>query len=171
MNLIESLDLITLSLSKEKIKHALIGGLALAAHGVTRATVDIDLLINGDNKAAAKSALFNLGFSIFHETEEVLQLSGPAQLDIIFANRSLSKKLLSCAKHYNDFPLPVVSAEGLIGLKIQAYKNDSKRELQDKADIQALLTQNPDLDLSIIKSYADLFNEWEFILKLKELIK
>ncbi|MGH1468881.1 MAG: hypothetical protein ACRBBP_08395 [Bdellovibrionales bacterium] len=171
MNLIESLNLVTTSLSKECIKHALIGGLALAAHGVVRATVDIDLLIDGDDKDAVKTVLFNLGFSIFHETDEILQLSGPAQLDIILANRPLSKNLLNQAKSYNDFPLPVVSAEGLIGLKIQAYKNDPKRELQDKADIQALLTQNQNLDFSKIKEYADLFNEWGFILKTQELIK
>lgn len=33
----------------------------------------------------------------------------------------------------------VLETHDLIGLKIQAYKNDPDRELQDKADIQFLL--------------------------------
>lgn len=65
-----------------------------------------------------------------------------------------------------ELGIEVLKAEDLIGLKIQAYKNDSSRELQDKADIQKLLKLDG-LDLLRIKKYADLFNEWSVIEKLK----
>ena len=60
----------------------------------------------------------------------------------------------------------ILKAEDIIGLKIQAYKNDGSRELQDKADIQKLLAL-PNLDLDTIKKYADLFDEWSVIEKLQ----
>ena len=60
----------------------------------------------------------------------------------------------------------ILKAEDIIGLKIQAYKNDGSRELQDKADIQKLLAL-PNLDLETIKTYADLFGEWSVIEKLQ----
>lgn len=53
----------------------------------------------------------------------------------------------------------------IIGLKIQAYKNDASRELQDKADIQKLLAW-PKINLVEVKKYADLFCEWPVIEKL-----
>lgn len=60
-----------------------------------------------------------------------------------------------------------ISIEGLIGLKIQAYTNNPKRELKDKADILSLIEQHPIMNWEQIKIYADLFNAWEDILVLK----
>lgn len=64
-------------------------------------------------------------------------------------------------------PLLMLISLDLIGLKIQAYKNDPSRELQDKADIQFLFQNNQSLDLIKIEKYAKLFNQWESILELK----
>src|SRR5690606_38628291 len=96
-----------------------------------------------------------------------LHLSGDGQLDVLFANRPLSQKMIRRALPMNSFPVPVVSAEDIIGLKIQAYKNDSKREFQDKADIQSLIDSVENLDFKLIKEYADLFNEWVCIEELR----
>jgi len=59
----------------------------------------------------------------------------------------------------------------LIGLKIQAYKNDKSREFQDKADIQFLISSLENLDWDQIKKYADLFDEWEVISEIKKNFK
>lgn len=60
-----------------------------------------------------------------------------------------------------------MSAEDLIGLKIQAYKNDPKRELQDKADIQALIEKN-NLDWNQVEFYANQFHEWPVLLEIRK---
>jgi hypothetical protein len=169
MELKAGLKEISEALKKEDIAHGLIGGLALAAHGVVRATVDIDLLVDGNKKQLIEIICQNLGFKTVHKTEEVLQLSGRYQLDILFANRPKSKQMLTQTVKMMGFPLPVVAAEDIIGLKIQAYKNDPKRELQDKADIQALMTKIPSLDFTRIKGYADLYSEWSEIERLRKL--
>lgn len=156
------------SLEKEGVKFALIGGFALAAHGVIRATQDIDLLVDGGKRGIARKALIDAGFVLAFENSEVLHFSGLGQLDILLANRDSTLDMLRRARLINDFPIPVVSAEDLIGLKVQAYKNNPDREFQDKADIQALLKTVTKLDFDLIKKYADLFDEWEFISNLRK---
>ncbi len=153
-------------MQKNAISHALIGGFALAVYGNHRTTSDIDLLADGDKKELIKSVFISNSFLLKHESDEVLQFSGPGFLDILLAHRSLTKAMLEDAQKNPELGINVLRAEDLIGLKIQAYKNDSNRELQDKADIQKLLKVEG-LDLQRIKKYADLFGEWSVIEKLK----
>ncbi len=167
MSLKDTLSKATDTLKKESISHALIGGFALAAYGVARATQDIDLLVDGSDKQKVKEIMIVAGFKVVHESNEVLQLSGIGQLDILYANREASLKMLSHSKVLNQFPVSVVSLEDLIALKIQAYVNDPKREFQDKADILALLQNNPDADYGIIKAYADMFGQWSAVEDIK----
>lgn len=167
MDIHDTLSSASAALAGAEISFALIGGFALAAHGVVRATQDIDLLVDGAKKADAQAALVHAGFKVVRATEEVAHFSNRGQLDIIFANRESTQNMLKRARRINDFPVPVVSAEDIIGLKIQAYKNDSKREFQDKADIQALIYGCANLDFQLVKIYADMFGEWAFIEKLR----
>lgn len=147
------------------IKHALIGGFALAAYGQHRATADIDFLADGSKKNLIKSELIKGGFILRHETDEVLQFSGLGFLDVVLANRPLSREMLEKAQFNKELDVYILRPEDLIGLKIQAYKNDSSRELQDKADIQKLLKITT-LDQTLIKKYADIFDEWPVIAQL-----
>jgi DNA repair ATPase RecN len=167
MSLKDTLSTATEMLKTESIAHALIGGFALAAYGVARATQDIDLLVDGSDHQKVKQLMMTAGFKVVHESNEVLQLSGIGQLDLLFANREATQKMLATAKVFNQFPVPVVALEDLIALKIQAYVNDPKREFQDKADILALLQNNPNANYDIIKKYADLFEQWSAIEDIK----
>ena len=154
------------TLDKNKIDHALIGGLALAVYNEdSRSTSDIDLLADGNKKNEIKECLVAAGFNLNYESNEVLQFTGIGFLDVILANRDLTQEMLKKAQSRPPFDVHVVRAEDIIGLKIQAYKNDSSRELQDKADIQKLM-RSQNLDLKLIKKYADLINEWATIQKL-----
>lgn len=155
-------------LSQAGVSHALIGGFALAAYGHHRATSDIDLLADGTKKELIKSELSKQGFILKHETAEVLHFSGIGFLDVLLANRPLSQEMLKRSELNTELNIYILKPEDIIGLKIQAYKNDLSRQLQDKADIQKLLTL-PDLDLIIVKKYADLFGEWSTIEELKGL--
>ncbi len=143
-----------------KIDHALIGGFALAVHGINRATGDIDILIDESNKESVLVTLKANGYSLSTMTPEVLHLDGPVRLDILLARRPISREMLARAKPELLAKIKVVGAEDLIGLKIQAIANNPKRALQDKADIQALATRYPDLDHQKIKFYADFFSMW-----------
>ncbi len=163
----------TLKLAKDildsaKVDYALIGGMALGGRGVHRTTMDVDLLIDGAKKDTAKTALEKNGFTLLSQTNEVMHFSGIGMLDLLLANREPTKKMLERAQKLEKLKIKCVSTEDLIGLKIQAYVNDSKRELQDKADIVALLRNNQELDWKLIKQYADLFNEWPTLVSIRE---
>ncbi|MNK08063.1 hypothetical protein D3C87_259870 [compost metagenome] len=155
-------------LDQAGVSHALIGGFALAVYGQHRATVDIDFLADGSKKDLIKSSFLNHGFHLKHESNEVLQFAGTGFVDILLAHRPLSQEMLKQAIQNQELGVYVVRAEDIIGLKIQAYKNDSSRELQDKADIQKLL-QLPHLNFELVKKYADLFNEWPTIEALRRI--
>ncbi len=154
------------ALDGAKITHALIGGMGLATLGIHRATEDVDLMIPGTQKELAKTALTSVGFIPKQDSQEVIHFEGIGRLDLLLANRPLSLEMLAQAKVYPQHGLRCVSPEGIIGLKIQAYTNDRRRELQDKADIKSLIEKFPALDWSMVRQYADLFGEWETLKQL-----
>ena len=171
MELRKTLKLVHQILEDHDIHHILIGGLALVCHGSTRSTVDLDLLVLEEKKAQLKTLLEKTGFKIINETQEIIQFSGLGYVDILLARRPLSQKMLKA--HHDNGPegIPFAKAEDLIGLKIQAYKNDPSREHQDKADIQFLIENTEKLDWEKVKSYADLFDEWKVLNEIKKKIK
>jgi predicted nucleotidyltransferase len=170
MNIIEHLCHIHRLLANENIDFALIGGLAIGVYGVQRFTSDIDLLIDGSTRLQLKKVFLSNGFLIFSETAEVIQFDGPIPVDVLCANRPLSLAMLRDAKVEPLLGAKVIDAEGLIALKIQAYCNDPKRSLKDKADIAALIEKNsPSLNWQRIRSYAELFGEWPTIEELKNI--
>lgn len=170
MSLISGIASFTDELRKKNINFGIIGGLAVFAYGGERTTFDIDFLIHGQHKEAIKEIASDLNFKIVNENSEVLQLSGTAQIDIIFANRSKTQEMLGRLRIINRFPYPVVAPEDLIGLKIQAFVGDRSREFTDKGDILTLFKYNPDIDLKKTKEYADIFNVWGEILDIKNRI-
>ncbi len=169
MDLRATLQLAHTLLTQANIDHALIGGLALACYGSTRATQDLDLLIHENQVARAKELLEKNGFTMLHESPEVLQFDGIGLVDILIARRPISQRMLFDATPGGPEGIRFLKAEDLIGLKIQAYVNDPKRELQDKADIQFLIESGASLDWVKIRHYADLFNQWESIDALKKI--
>jgi hypothetical protein len=168
VDLRKTLNLAIEALQNNKIDHALIGGFALAHYGIMRATQDIDLIVNGDDVSKIKNAIIGVGFTIVHESSEILQFAGPGYLDLILAKRPLSLEMLKNAKDSKSLGLKIISAEGIIGLKIQAFSNDPTRELKDLADIQLLTQEVQELDWILIKKYADLFGAWEKIKTFKK---
>lgn len=153
--------------TKNGIKHALIGGFALAAHGINRATVDIDFLAEGTRQGDITRLLTSEGYILKHSSADVLQFAGEGFVDVLLANRPLSRQMLDRAVLEKNLSVYVLTPEDLIGLKIQAYVNDAAREHQDKADIQNLISKFPHLNWVLVKQYADLFNQWSEIERLK----
>lgn len=116
----------------------MIGGLGLAILGIHRATFDVDFIIDGENGADATRVMVAAGWKLVMETENVLHFDGKGRVDFLLANKPLSKQMLREAEQ-SKFGIKNVKAEGILGLKIQAYKNDGDRESQDKAGFEDYL--------------------------------
>lgn len=141
---------------------ALIGGLALAAHQVIRATQDIDFLVAGDHADRLHEVLTSLDYSCIHRSEDAANyVRGDEGLDLLYAHRPVARQLLEDAEA-RDTPMGrvrVVSAEGLIAFKLQAWVNDPSRT-RDLEDIKSLLRAGADaLDMDEISAYFVLFDQ------------
>jgi hypothetical protein len=136
---------------------ALIGGLALAAHQVPRATRDIDLLVAAEDADRIDTALRDLGYTCVHRSDDAANyLRGREGLDLLYARRPIARRLLQDASQGAE--ARVVSVEGLIGFKLQALANAPER-LQDLLDIRALVARHRDrLDRAELRGYFDLFD-------------
>ncbi len=147
-------------LEKARVPAALIGGLALAPHGVVRATQDVDLLTDASSADALDLGLANLGYRCLHRSADAANyLRGDERLDLLYASRPLARKLLAAAQRRTTpfGTLYVISLEGLIAFKLQGLINDPRRT-QDLEDIRALLRANRErLNHNEVREYFRLF--------------
>jgi len=154
-----------------KTTPALIGGLALAAHQVVRATRDVDFLVDADDADDVHMILLDLGYRCIHRSEDAANyLRGDEGLDVLYAHRPIARRLLADAAARTTAlgTLRVVSAEGLIGFKLQAVVNDSRRT-RDLDDIRALLrAQRGRLNMAEVREYFALFGRPEWLDDLLE---
>ena len=168
MNVAESLLFTHQTLLELKVPHALIGGMALSEYGYGRGTQDVDWLIPEEFVETVKTKFLSLNFTIFYQSEDVLQCTGTSEVDFIVARRPMSREMIENAKPSKALQLDVVQAEDLIGLKIQAYVGNPKRRNKELSDIQELIDRCPNLDWAKVKKYADLFGEWTTVNEMKE---
>lgn len=149
-----------------KTPPALIGGLALAAHHVVRATRDVDFLADANDADVIHEILIGLGYHCVHRSVDAANyVRGDEGLDLLYAHRPIARKLLGDAIERQSAmgSLRVVSAEGLIGFKLQALANDPSRS-RDTEDIRALFSANRgQLDMQEIRNYFALFDRLEWL--------
>lgn len=163
MDLRTVLSEIHVALRDASIEHALIGGLALAAHGAARATVDLDLLADGERSDDIDRLVRAHGYERLHRTADVANYvsAEPARgrIDFLFARRAYGRAMLARAatRQVLGQTLRVVDASDLIGLKVQSSSNDPSRRHRDLADIERLL-HTGELDLGRIREYFRLFD-------------
>ncbi len=152
---------VTAALRRAGARYALIGGLALASHNVIRATQDVDLLTDLDKADEIEAELMKLGYHRLHRTDDAGNYArNDERVDLLYAHRPIARRLLASADEIKTSlgDLRVVSAEGLIGFKLQGLVNDPRRT-QDLEDIRALLKANQaEMDLTEVREYFRLFN-------------
>src|SRR5882724_730787 len=164
---IRSMTLVLAVARRHRFRVALIGGFALPFHGVQRATGDVDFLAEGSGSDALHEALLAAGARCLHRSDDASNYapgaSRLAPVDFIYARRTRAEDML---RRSRSEPLrgarvriPVVDAEALIGLKLQALVNAPSRRAQDEADIRALLAaRSGSLKIDLLRDYYRLFH-------------
>ncbi len=154
-----------------KTPPALIGGLALASHGVVRATRDVDFLIDADDADRLHDILIGLGYRCVHRSPDAANyLRGEDGFDVLYAHRPMARRLLSEAEERQTGfgRLRVIGAEGLIAFKLQGYVNDPTR-VRDLDDLRALFKANAGrLDMDEVRRYFALFDREDLLEALKD---
>lgn len=154
------------ALARRKIRYAAIGGFALGLLGTPRATMDIDFLVHRDDLGQLHELLTGLGYQRRACTENVSQYAhadrGWGSIDVLHAFRTYAVAMLERTRSLPVFggaqQVRVLQPEDIIGLKVQAMANDARRQAQETADIEALMTRyGKTLDWQHIQEYFDLF--------------
>jgi len=152
------------------IHYALIGGFAMAMHGVQRATVDLDFILLLDDLGQADQILRESGYQrLFHSENVSHYRSADAEfgrIDILHAFRPATMAMLERVEQISiadGVVIAVAKIEDIIGLKIQAACNNPARRSSDWQDIRLLLeasaAQQKPLDIALIRDYLDVFSE------------
>lgn len=168
-----TLQNLTRRLEEEKIPYALVGGLALAAHGFVRMTQDVDLLMTREGLETFKEKFLGRGY--------VLAFSG-AQKTFRDTTTQVQIEILITGDYPGDgkpkpiaFPDPsvtfterggmrVIPMEKLIELKLASGMSAPHR-LRDLADVQDLIATlklprdfAENLDASVREKFRELWN-------------
>ncbi len=160
-----------------QVDYALIGGLALGALGMVRATADVDFLVDAADLDKVAGIMNKLNYRCVHKTENVSQFVSDlkifGQIDFLHAFRQTSLSMLKRAAEKKIFEgkhsIKVLRPEDIIGLKVQAFVNDPSRELRELADIELIMDHyKGKLDWIVLGEYFSLFQMEK---KLKELKK
>ncbi len=163
--------------AEQHVRYGLMGGFALGLWGAARSTVDLDLLVHRDDVGKIDAVMKELGYECRFRSENVSQYVSPlkvfGEVDFLHAFREASLDMLDRAvekRIFNDeLAIRVLLPEDLVGLKLQAIKNDPKRKEQDAADIRALLAAQKDrIEMSVIDGYAELLDAQQL---LKEIVR
>lgn len=159
------------------IRCALMGGFAMGALGVPRATLDVDFLVHQDDLPKLGELMMSLGYRKHYGSENVSQYEHPddrwGAVDFIHAFREISLGMLQRARLLPAFSgkrtLRVLEPEDVIGLKVQALANNPKRLSRETADIEALLrAHRGKLDTARLEEYFQLFGLSPLLASLRE---
>lgn len=148
-------------LEERGCRHAVIGAVALAAHGLLRTTQDLDLIVESAAQADLIQFLESRGYETLHRSSGYSNHSHPdpawGRVDFVYVQGETSDRLFaSCSRLRGpgNIEIPVPRPEHLAALKVVAMKNNPSRELQDLADVRFLLTL-PGVDRVEVQGYFE----------------
>ncbi|MEM6456705.1 MAG: hypothetical protein AAF772_16560 [Acidobacteriota bacterium] len=153
------------------VRHAVAGGFALHAYGVSRATYDLDLLVEQRAQAALVDFLEAEGYRTLHRStgysNHVHAASDAGRVDVIYLAAPTAEAVLGAAdaRAITDaWRAPVPRAEHLIALKLHGAAQDPPRLPRDLQDIRDLLVRHRDIDRAAVRQqfakrgFADLYD-------------
>lgn len=170
------LGILVENFEEQQIEYALIGGFALGILGISRNTIDLDLLVHKKDLEAIdrilSSHLYRLRYQSDNVSQYVSDLKPLGTIDLLhaFRERSLAmlKRSQSTAVFDGLYEVKVLRPEDIIGLKLQAMFNNSERRLLERSDIELLLAHfHKSIDWDLLEDYFQLFQEQAWLEELK----
>lgn len=140
---------------------AVVGAVALAAYGVARSTVDLDIVTEAEAQGAAVAFLEGLGYETLYRSSGYSNHEHPeparGRIDLVYVQGETRDRLFAAARRVTGpggFDVLVPKPEHLAAMKVQAMKNDPARTFQEMADIRHLLNL-PGVDREEIRRHFD----------------
>lgn len=165
-----TIDRIEALLAPGDWRWAVAGGVALAAYGYPRTTLDVDIVTERAAQEVLIPAVEALGYRTLYVSDGFSnhRHDDPAwgRLDVIYVNAITADQLFAATRELpgpGGHLIPVPKPEHLIAMKLQAIQNAPERTLQDLADIGYLLKLDG-VDRVEARSYFDkvgLLERWD----------
>ncbi|MEP7011969.1 MAG: nucleotidyl transferase AbiEii/AbiGii toxin family protein [Acidobacteriota bacterium] len=173
MDFVAGLDLISGFLAGRAGRSAVIGGIALAAYGNPRTTIDLDFVVDGGLQDELIAFLEGEGFKTLFCSSGYSNHDHPdperGRLDFVYVRGTTAEKIFAECRRLSGpggSTILVPKPEHLAALKAQATKNEPSRAPSDLADVRFLLGL-PGVDHQTIREYferagqGDLFDALE----------
>jgi hypothetical protein len=153
------LDRIAGFLAPRGARWALVGGVGLAALGVARTTLDLDLAVESAVQEDLVAFMEQTGYETLHRSSGYSNHlhADPSlgRVDFVYLDAATAERLFAGCRDETgpgDRTLLVPRPEHLAAMKILAMKNDPARAFQELADIRALLAL-PGVDREEVRGY------------------
>lgn len=165
MNFEKVIELVVGDFKKEKVNYAFMGGFAMGALGVVRATLDLDFLIDRKDTPKVEKIMQKYSYQCVYKTENIAQYVSDlkifGEIDYLFAFRKTALSMLENSTETavldRKIKVKVLRSEDIIGLKLQALVNDPSREKKEYSDIERILEHfKKKMNWSRVKSYFGL---------------
>jgi hypothetical protein len=155
------LDTIAVLFEREGVRFGVIGAFGLHAYGLTRATLDLDLVTEAAAQPAVVAFLESLGYETLYRSagysNHVHAMPALGRVDVMYVDTETSRILFGgCGTLAlpSGRQVPVPRPEHLVAMKVQAMKNNPRRTHRDLADIQDLL-ELPGIDVGEVRGYFE----------------
>lgn len=169
MDFAEELRTVREFLEAGDFRSAVIGGVALAAYGYPRMTLDLDIVTESTAQEAVVAFMESRGFQTLHRSSGYSNHRhadrARGRVDFMYVEGRTSELLFAATRQLpgpGGAPIAVPRPEHLIAMKVQAMKDAPERTWQDLADIGYLL-RLPDIDRVEAQGYftrAGLAQKW-----------
>lgn len=144
---------------RERIRYALIGGLAVHAWGRVRPTRDVDFAVEASRAESVAALAESLGFLTVHASDAFSnhEHSDPdwGHIDFMYLRGRTADSVFGAASPkalVEGHPMPVASPEHLAMMKAVAMKSFPHRALYEKEDVRTLL-KVPGVDREAVRDY------------------
>lgn len=159
MDFASVLDRIAGFLAPRGARWALVGGVGLAALGIARTTLDLDLAVESAVQEDLVAFMEQIGYETLHRSSGYSNHLHPdpgfGRVDFVYLDAATAERLFAGC-HEEVGPegraLLVPRPEHLAAMKVLAMKNDPARAFQELADIRALLAL-PGVDREEVRGY------------------
>ena len=147
-------------LSGQQARFALAGAFAMQAHGMQRATQDIDFAVEEKAKPALLDFMSARGYELLRVSEgfsnHLHRDPALGRVDFIYLDPHTADVLFAAAvtTKLGDLQLLVPAPEHVAAMKVQAMKSDPSRLFREMADIQHLL-ELPGVDEQKVRGYFE----------------
>lgn len=133
-------------LDERGCRHALVGGLAMAAYGLPRTTLDLGMVVENECQEDLVRHLEELGYETIHRSpgysNHVHRDAGRGSVDFVYVRDETAERLFGDLRHVpgpGGRTVPVASPEHLAAMKVLAMKNDPARIFQELGDVRHLI--------------------------------